>query len=143
MALLRRKPIILSRRSFPADRPGRKVRRARIRNAILVVLGVIIAVWAVQYSRIRGQRKQALVEILGIQEAVRKFRWDNERCPHDLEELGYPPVGGQPYYRMGFKDPWGRPYRVTCPGRAFAESADVLSPGPDGEFYTNDDVKLH
>jgi len=89
------------------------------------------------------QRKQALVEILRLQEAVTEFRWDHERCPHDLQELSYPPAGGQAYYRRDFKDPWERPYRMVCPGRLFVESADVISAGPDGEMYTNDDVKPH
>jgi hypothetical protein len=143
MAILRRKPLLLGGGSRKKERPLGKVRRARIRNAILVVLGVLVGVWAVQYSRIRGQRQQALMEVLRLQEAVRAFRWDYERCPHDLEELSYPPAGGRAYYSKELRDPWDRPYRMVCPGRLFEGSADVSSPGPDGEMYTNDDVKPH
>lgn len=143
MAFFKRKPLLLVRGARRKERPLSKVRRARIRNAILIVLGVLIVLWSVQYSRIRGQRKQALMEILRLQEAVQEFRWDHERCPHDLEELSTPPAGGQAYYRRDFKDPWQRRYRMICPGRIFVDSADVISPGPDGEMYTSDDVKPH
>jgi hypothetical protein len=143
MPFFKRKPFLLVKGARKKERPIAKVRRARIRNAILAVLGLAVVVWSVQYSRIRGQRKQALVEILRLQEAVREFRWDHDRCPHDLMELSTPPAGGQAYYRKSLEDPWRRPYRMICPGRLFTESADLASAGPDGEMYTNDDVKPH
>lgn len=143
MALFRRKPFLLVKSSRKKERPAAKVRRARIRNAVIAVLGILVVLWSVQYSRIRGQRKQALVEILRLQEAVKEFRWDHGRCPHELEELSFPPAGGQAYYRRSYDDPWSRPYAMVCPGRLFVDSADVVSAGPDGEMYTNDDVKPH
>ena len=124
-ALFKRKHLLLVSPTRKKERPVSKVRRARIRNTVLIVLGLIVVVWSVQYSRIRGQRKQALVEILRLQEAVQEFRWDHGRCPHDLEELSYPPAGGQAYYRRDFKDPWRRPYRMICPGRVYRRDLDV------------------
>jgi general secretion pathway protein G len=49
-------------------------------------------------------------------------------CPRELEELvsgGYAP--DVPL------DAWGRPLRLTCPGRRDPRGFDVSSDGPDGE----------
>ncbi len=143
MPLLSKKPYLFVVGTRKKERPANKVRRARIFNSVLAVLGVLVVIWSVQYSRIRAERKQALVEILRMQDAVRKFRLDHERCPHELAELGYPPAGGEPYYRRGFTDPWNSPYDMACPGRTLSESADITSAGPDRERYTEDDVKPH
>lgn len=143
MALFSRKPFLFTVGTRKKERPLSKVRWARIRNVVLVILGILVVIWSVQYSKIRAERKQALLEILGMQEAVRKFRWDHERCPHELTELSYPPAGGEPYHRDRFEDPWGNEYIMSCPGRTFQESADIYSVGPDGESYTADDVKPH
>jgi hypothetical protein len=143
MPLPGRKPYLFTVGAKKKERSVNKVRRARIRNAVLAVLGLLVVVWSVQYSRIRAQRKQALIEILRLQESVRKFRWDHERCPHDLQELLHPPAGGDPYYRRDLVDPWDAEYEMGCPGRSFPDSADIMSAGPDGELYTVDDVKPH
>ncbi len=34
-------------------------------------------------------------------------------------------------------DPWDHPYRIECDGTDIT----VISPGPDGEFDTEDDIK--
>lgn len=143
MPLLSKKSYLFTVGTRKKERPVNRLRRARIRNVILAVLGVFLVLWAVQYSRIRAERKQALMEMLGMQEAIRKFRWDHERCPGELSELSHPPAGGDPYYRPRLTDPWGNEYQMTCPGRTFSDSADLSSAGPDGEHYTADDVKPH
>jgi len=143
MALLRRDTRVQTIGKRKRTRALSRVPWARIRNVVLVVVGIMLLIWGVQYSRVRADRKQALMEILRLQEAVRKFRWDHERCPYDLEELKNPPAGGQPYYRRTLEDPWGRPYHMVCPGRTFEDSADVQSAGPDGDLDTADDVRPH
>ena len=143
MAIFGKKDFLFVVGGRKKERPAGKVLRSRVRNGIIVVVALTAGIWAVRYSQVGGERMQALVEILGLQEAVREFIWDQERCPQDLSELRYPPAGGQPYYRRGQVDPWGQEYRMSCPGRAAADVADIVSAGPDREFYTADDVKPH
>ncbi len=143
MALFGKKDFLFVVGGRKKERPASKVLRSRVRNGVLVLVVVVLGVWAVRYSQVGGERMQALLDILGLQEAVREFIWDQDRCPHDLVELKYPPAGGEPYYRRAVLDPWGLEYRMSCPGRVVEEMADIVSAGPDREFYTEDDVKPH
>jgi general secretion pathway protein G len=60
--------------------------------------------------------------------AIARYRADhNGACPRDVAELV---TAG--YARDLPIDAWGRPLRVTCPGRHDAQGFDVSSDGPDG-----------
>jgi general secretion pathway protein G len=60
--------------------------------------------------------------------AVASYRADhNGSCPRELADLV---TGG--YMRDGPTDAWGRPLRLTCPGRRDPKGFDVWSDGPDG-----------
>lgn len=117
---------------LPWERRGGLVRRlglARL-GPFLVAVGilgllVLIGVRERQRTGVRATRASLLV----VRHALDSFRADNEgRCPKrldDLREAGYlAEVPG---------DAWGRPLRLTCPGRKDPYGYDLSSDGPDGE----------
>ena len=61
--------------------------------------------------------------------AIGAWRADHERgCPGGLADL----VSGG-YLHQVPRDAWGRPLRVSCPGRRDARGFEVSSDGPDGQ----------
>lgn len=102
--------------------------RARVRIAIGVALAVVVVVW------IRGREERAAgiratrASITMMYRAVSKYRADHGgACPKDLGELV---AGG--YSREVPLDAWGRPLRLTCPGRRDPRGFEISSDGPDG-----------
>lgn len=125
---------------FPWERrsPWRGIgsrRRLRQGVALLTVVGVIVAMEAVEEHRRRTFATWAA--IWSIQDAVASFRADHGRCPASQDELVHPPelpVGASRYLHEPRSDGWGRPFRITCPGRKHPGSADVVSGGSSGTF---------
>ncbi len=76
-------------------------------------------------------------EITTASNAIAAWRADHDRaCPSSVAELvsgGY--LHGVP------RDAWGRPLRLTCPGRRDPAGFDVASDGPDGEPGGRDRVE--
>jgi general secretion pathway protein G len=61
--------------------------------------------------------------------AVDAYRADHERkCPTSLAALK-----ADSYLATDAVDAWGRPLRLTCPGRKDPDGYDLMSDGPDGE----------
>lgn len=50
-----------------------------------------------------------------------------------------------PYLTTGVvpKDPWGNAYVYRFPGEKFPALYDLVSPGPDGQLGTEDDISNH
>lgn len=102
--------------------------RARVRVVILAVLALVFIVW------IRGREERAAgiratrASITTMFRAVSAYRADHgNACPHELTELV---AGG--YTSDVPVDAWGRPLRLTCPGRRDSRGFEIMSDGPDG-----------
>jgi general secretion pathway protein G len=100
--------------------------RLRVALAVLAVVGLVVLV------RIREEHAAAVrstrANITSAINAVAAFRADHGgACPKAMAEL----VGGG-YARDVPIDAWGRPLRLTCPGRKDPQGFDVSSDGPDG-----------
>ncbi|MBL8602576.1 MAG: type II secretion system protein GspG [Myxococcales bacterium] len=109
------------------------------RRRTLVTLG-LGALAVTGLLRVETHRRQVLATraaIVSVRNAVAAFRADHGRCPHDIAELVHPPTDGDNPARY-LVDPrldgWGRPLRITCPGRNHPLSADVESGGSSGTF---------
>lgn len=111
--------------------------RARVRlvAAIVVVLVLVLAIRA-REERAAGVRATR-ASITCAHGAVAAFRADHAgACPKEWSELvasGYatePPI-----------DAWGRPLRLTCPGRRDPHGFDLASDGPDGVPHGLDRVE--
>ncbi len=97
-----------------------------------LLTGVSLAVLIVLGLRSREERAAAIratrAQITTLHRAVWGFRADHPgQCPKELAELV---AGG--YARAVPVDAWGRPLRLTCPGRRDPRGFDITSDGPDG-----------
>ncbi|MBX3223927.1 MAG: type II secretion system protein GspG [Labilithrix sp.] len=102
--------------------------RARVR----IVFGVAVALAVVLWIRAREERSAGVratrASITTMHRAVASYRADHAgACPKELGELV---VGG--YSRDVPLDAWGRPLRLTCPGRRDPLGFEISSDGPDG-----------
>lgn len=102
--------------------------RARVRLVAAVVVVVVLIVW------IRGREEHLAgvratrASLTSAHQAVASYRADHAgACPKELGELV---TGG--YARDVPVDAWGRPLRLTCPGRRDPRGFELSSDGPDG-----------
>jgi general secretion pathway protein G len=102
--------------------------RARGNIALGVAVALAVIVW------IRGREEKAAgvratrASITTMYRAVASYRADHSgACPKELSELV---AGG--YSRDVPLDAWGRPLRLTCPGRRDPLGFEIASDGPDG-----------
>jgi general secretion pathway protein G len=102
--------------------------RARVR----LVVGAIALVALIVWIRAREEKAAAVratrATMDGVYRSVTAYRADNAgQCPKELAELVT-----KGYAREVPVDAWGRPLRLTCPGRRDAQSFEISSDGPDG-----------
>lgn len=102
--------------------------RSGLRLAVIVALVVAAFVW------LRGREEHAAsvratrASISTAFHGTMAFRADHGgACPRDVTELV-----AQGYLRELPMDAWGRPLRLTCPGRRDARGFELASDGPDG-----------
>ncbi|EYF02922.1 type II secretion system protein GspG [Chondromyces apiculatus] len=116
---------------FPWERGGGFWRRSGLSRARPFAAGLAMALLllllgARERDRVGERSTRATMEV--VHRAVEMYRADNGRtCPTSLAEVrekGYLPIDPV--------DAWGRPLRLTCPGRRDAEGYDLTSDGPDG-----------
>lgn len=102
------------------------------RARVGIVAGVIVAALVVMWIRGREERSAGIratrASITTMFRAVSAYRADHSGgCPKELGELV---AGG--YSRDVPLDAWGRPLRLTCPGRRDPKGFEISSDGPDG-----------
>lgn len=102
--------------------------RARIRLAVAAILVVAFLFWIRARERDAAAVRATRASITTATNAVMSYRADHAgKCPPNLDELVH---GG--YARNAPLDAWGRPLRLTCPGRRDAQGFELESDGPDG-----------
>lgn len=128
------------RRSPSIDWFSRKHLRGAVAAAgVLAGLGLL---GSAQDYRRRAHVTRAAISSVMI--ATETFRAEHGRCPADIHELAHPPATpttAASYLREARVDGWGRPFRMTCPGRKHPWSADVVSGGPSGTFQDLDQIE--
>jgi general secretion pathway protein G len=103
--------------------------RAGARRALLGAVVVVAFVFLHERERRGADVRGTRATITTTMNAVAAWRADHDRgCPGTLADL----VSGG-YLHQVPRDAWGRPLRVTCPGRNDPRGFDVSSDGPDGE----------
>jgi general secretion pathway protein G len=111
--------------------------RGRARQGLILAITAIVLLLLRRREVQAGQVRSTRATIGATIRAVATFRADHERaCPASLAEL----VSGG-YLHQVPRDAWGRPLRVTCPGRKDPRGFDVSSDGPDGEPWGLDRVE--
>ena len=111
--------------------------RARVRLVAAIVVGLVLVI-AIRAREERAAGTRATrATISGAYVAVSAYRADHGgACPKELNELV---VGG--YATEIPVDAWGRPLRLTCPGRRDPHGFDLASDGPDGVPFGLDRVE--
>ena len=84
----------------------------------------------------RGQIKIARTQVSEVEGAVQLYMMDNNNdCPNSIEELI-----DENFLKKNYKDPWGRPFILRCPGENDPDGIDIVSGGPDKSEGTEDDI---
>jgi general secretion pathway protein G len=109
---------------------------------VIVILGLLATVVLINVlpSQQKAMVTKARADIATLEQAMEMYRLDNFRYPsggEGLNALVSPPAGSQTgqfrpggYIKNLPKDPWGRPYQLTVPGRN--GPFDIYSLGADG-----------
>jgi len=124
---------------------------------LLIVLGILVAMFALVLPRFLGSQKKAKIDLCKTQigayrAALERYYIDCDRFPtteQGLEALGAVPADlpanvtwHGPYVSSDIgADPWGNPYQYEYPpAQGGGDTPDIWSYGPDGEDGTDDDV---
>jgi general secretion pathway protein G len=102
--------------------------RARVRLVAAAVVVVLLIVWIRAREEKAAAVRATRATMDGAYRSVTAYRADNAgACPKDFAELVT-----KAYAREVPVDAWGRPLRLTCPGRRDPLSFEISSDGPDG-----------
>jgi len=111
--------------------------RARVRLVVAVVVALLLVVWIRSREERAAGVRATRATITTAHYAVSAFRADHSgACPKELAELV---AGG--YASEVPLDAWGRPLRLTCPGRRDPRGFDLMCDGPDGVPFGLDRVE--
>jgi general secretion pathway protein G len=120
-----------SRVFFPWERKeGVLGRLGRTRARMLLSVAAVLFFLVVLFQREDGKAavRATRATLTVADRAVAAYRADHGGgCPREWTEL----VAGH-YVREAPTDAWGRPLRLTCPGRKDPGRFDLSSDGPDG-----------
>ena len=86
-----------------------------------------------------SEAQRTRTELVVFRDAVRRYQTQFGTAPsqlRDLEKLG-PETFSHRSFENWSRDGWGREYRLRSQGGEVA----VISPGPDGEYATADDLQ--
>ena len=103
---------------------------------VLAIIGLIVSVvgTAVYKHWQEARLRIARIQVRNVMHTVEQYVIAHDACP-TLEQLV-----NEDYLRQLPKDPWGSPLTLRCPGQHKKDPADVVSPGPDREVGTGDDI---
>ncbi len=99
-----------------------------------LVAGVAVVVMK-NYAK--TQVKLAKKGVGDIVQGISQYMIDNNNCPKSMEEL----VAQKYIAKPAAKDPWGKDYKMQCPGTHDSDVPDVSSSGPDRAEGTADDIQ--
>ena len=103
---------------------------------VLAIIGLIVAVVGktVYKNWQEARLKIARIQVRDVMHTAEQYVIARDGCP-TLEQLV-----DEEYLRQLPKDPWGSPLVLRCPGEHKKDAADVVSPGPDRQPGTADDI---
>lgn len=139
----------------------RSVHRGLTLIEILIVIAILLAIGGLVVVNLMPARDQAdrdltVVQIDNIARAIERFQLDLRRFP--TEEEGLAALWNRdalederdqerwrgPYMDVSREDPWRNEWIYRFPGELRGERYyDLISPGPDGEEGTDDDITNH
>jgi general secretion pathway protein G len=100
---------------------------------VMIVLLLLLGARERRHTGVRATRATLGV----VSSAIDAYRADHERrCPERLDLLK-----SEGYLTIDPIDAWGRPLRLSCPGRKNPDGYDLMSDGPDGQIGGLDRVE--
>jgi general secretion pathway protein G len=109
--------------------------RAKLFGAALGMALLLLVLGARERRKTGVRATEAIIGV--VRAGLDAYRADHERkCPASLDALK-----AEGYLAIDPVDAWGRPLRLTCPGRTDPEGYDLTSDGPDGEIGGLDRVE--
>ena len=120
---------------------GQLLTRRRFGAVAGAALGIaaVLGLWDAADERARTRATRAAIST--VKRGIAEFREDMARCPRSTVELVHPPRTGGRYLSELPMDGWGRGLYVRCPGVMNPEGVDVVSAGPSGDFFVDDNVE--
>src|SRR5512147_2252215 len=100
----------------------------RFRSVLTVGSAILFVAFVAIHERARSGERQTRAAISDARHAVEAYLAEHDgACPSSLDDIAS-------FLKRGAvaKDAWGRPLRVTCPGRQLGENYELSSDGPDG-----------
>lgn len=131
---------VLESKKKDSKKPKKRIYKVGVFFAIFAVF--VMVVFSVEYEKARLKRRQTVLEMLSIKEMAELYLVEQGKCPQFVEELSGVDFSLRMKPKIEYLDPWGKKFEIVCPGKKNQEGVDVISAGPDGNFFTNDDVKL-
>jgi general secretion pathway protein G len=119
---------------------------------MLLVLVILAVLAAIVIPKMSGRSQQAKVtaavsQISSFELCLNQFEVDTGAYPQGsaglnalVEQPNNTPDWKGPYLKNIPNDPWGGTYTYTYPGKHNAKGYDIMSPGPDGQPGTDDDI---
>ena len=108
----------------------------------LLAIGALWGAWIVWNVADTEQRMRRTRAAIGqVHRAIDQFRADVGRCPSSSRELVRPPTRRARYLREMPKDGWDQALFMECPSTHDPQAAEVVSAGPSGNFFTDDNVR--
>ena len=122
---------------------SRRAREAFTLVELLLVVAILGILAAIVIPNIMGGDEKARIaatraSIMAIKQAVQIYAMDhNSKLPDSLDELTTGTDDKPGYLEEGaLMDSWGNPFTYQKQGKKFK----IISPGPDGEVGTDDDI---
>ncbi|HEX6766856.1 MAG TPA: type II secretion system protein GspG [Polyangiaceae bacterium] len=118
---------------FPWEGRGRAafrlVKLGRLKPFFWVLAGVLVLVAIGARERRAAGIRETRATLIGARRSVDTYIADHDGgCPATLGAVAdFARLDGVP------RDAWGRPLRLTCPGRFEGAPFELVSDGPDGE----------
>jgi hypothetical protein len=119
-------------------------RRTRLSRLFWIASALVLPVWCAvtTWNGIcrRCPTDCANNEAYEIAKSIELFHIQHHRLPTRIDELEQRSDGQGPIMDSLPRDPWGHPYALIQPALRSGRAVDVLSAGPDGVFFTGDDI---
>ena len=110
------------------------------RLPLLLIMLTLIGAFFYRHAALNNDKRITFARIRNVHRALEVFQGQMGRCPKTVTELVHPPRVTARYLREVPKDAWGKKFFIRCPGFLNPESVDVISAGPSGSFFDDDNL---